>query len=163
MVWIHLMYMYTTSSTCLYDCFIFYCCRHLALKLTLRRGLPPWENRVPFLSFVPGGTSLACPAFAAMMALKQEQRKKVYGFANPFFYSHPNLFRDVKNGRKFVIKSDGNQRIIANSDTSLTVARGYDNVTGLGTPGPKFWRRFWKVNRNGKCLKRERRKLQAEH
>ena len=86
-----------------------------------------------------GGTSLSSPIFAALMALKQQQRRKVYGFANPLFYSKPQVFYDIKNVKPFLIYKRSKMRVYAGSDLNLKATRGYDNITGLGTPGSKFW------------------------
>ena len=88
------------------------------------------------------GTSLATPIFAAMMALKQEQRKKVYGFAPPLFYKTPKAFRDIKPAKPFTILSDLDNYtyVAAVPSTSLVTAVGYDNLTGLGSPSRKFWK-----------------------
>ena len=71
------------------------------------------------------------------MALKQQQRGKVYGFANPLFYSKPQVFYDIKNVKPFLYQ--GYDGFYGGSDQSLVARRGYDNITGLGTPGLKFW------------------------
>lgn len=88
---------------------------------------------------VAGGTSLACPAIAAMVVLKQQLKGRSLGFANPYFYSNTGLFRDILPAPEFVIDSGSRQTTFAGYDTTLQAYKGYDNVTGIGTPGPAFW------------------------
>ena len=105
--------------------------------------MPPESTKhlTPLVHISAGGTSLSSPIFAALMALKQQQRGKVYGFANPLFYSKPQVFYDIKNVKPFFIYKSkiSKNRYYAGSDLSLVATRGYDNITGLGTPGSKFW------------------------
>jgi hypothetical protein len=63
------------------------------------------------------------------------------GFANPGIYqvyrSNPGVFRDVATTSVFPLAytsaTSGNTYLVTgNRDTSLTVTRGYDDVTGLG-------------------------------
>ncbi|HWD61753.1 MAG TPA: S53 family peptidase [Humibacter sp.] len=89
-----------------------------------------------------GGTSLASPLTAAQMALAQQLTHSTIGFANPTLYAlyrvSPSTFRDVKPpaGPLAVAYtgqvSHNSYLITLNSDTSLTVTKGYDDVTGLG-------------------------------
>ncbi|TXN31041.1 S53 family peptidase [Lacisediminihabitans profunda] len=89
-----------------------------------------------------GGTSLASPIVAAQIAIVQQATHTSIGFANPTLYGLdrvlPSSFRDVlpqdprqalvytsaRSGRSFLISLD--------TDTSLTTAKRYDNVTGIG-------------------------------
>jgi subtilase family serine protease len=89
-----------------------------------------------------GGTSLASPLVAAQIALVQQQTRTVIGFANPTLYAIdrvvPSAYRDIvppaqtvavaqvspSTGKSFLVTFD--------QDTSLTTARGYDDVTGIG-------------------------------
>lgn len=90
---------------------------------------------------VIGGTSLACPAICAMVALLQQQNSKVYGFSAPYLYSLPaGAFNDVQNAEQFVLatNSDGSH-VLAPYDESLVAGPGWDNITGLGTPNAAFW------------------------
>lgn len=89
-----------------------------------------------------GGTSLASPLTAAQMALVQQLTHSTVGFANPTLYGLyrvlPSAFRDVTPPNPPVAvayssKNSGNSYLMTfNHDTSLTTARGYDDVTGLG-------------------------------
>ncbi|HKT56744.1 MAG TPA: S53 family peptidase [Microbacterium sp.] len=87
-----------------------------------------------------GGTSLAAPLTAAMMALSQQLTHSVIGFANPTLYAidriAPQAFRDVRpaqGGLAYTSAHSGNTYLVSyDTDTSLTTARGYDDVTGMG-------------------------------
>jgi subtilase family serine protease len=96
-----------------------------------------------------GGTSLASPLFAGVMALADQAADYHHGFANPAFYGlyRKSAFRDVtpSTGKLAVVRNDYVNGVddsagVATSlrsldhDSSLATARGYDNVTGLGTP-----------------------------
>jgi subtilase family serine protease len=87
-----------------------------------------------------GGTSLACPVFAAIQALASQGRPSPIGFANPLLYALPSLaFHDVKSANApstplAMITDSGHTLITMNSDSSLTDTPGYDDSTGRGTP-----------------------------
>jgi subtilase family serine protease len=90
-----------------------------------------------------GGTSLACPLFAGVMALAQQHAKHTIGFANPMLYKSnaKSAYRDitplaspeaaaVRAGVVYSFNVPG---------LAITTAKGYDNVTGMGVPnGEKF-------------------------
>jgi subtilase family serine protease len=95
-----------------------------------------------------GGTSLASPLFAGIMALVDQAAGYAHGFANPVFYAHPNAFYDVTSVKTAVARrnfvnsvdsSDGTADFLrtfddySGSPTQKTTA-GWDDVTGLGTP-----------------------------
>ena len=109
-----------------------------------------------------GGTSLATPLFAGVLALVNERRfsqgLSAVGFINPALYalrvggtgSHAPIV-DVNAplepiGELFVVPGvfggfetldsypDSNGNIVENVDSSLRSVPGYDNVTGLGVP-----------------------------
>lgn len=99
-----------------------------------------------------GGTSLACPIFAGIMALADQAAGHPHGFANPALYAKANAFYDVLPVKtavarraylNFVDASGGtNDRLRTFDDyygspTQHTNA-GWDNVTGLGTPSGAF-------------------------
>jgi subtilase family serine protease len=102
---------------------------------TLASG--PYENETY------GGTSLASPITAAMMALVQQSTHTRIGFANPTLYAidrvAPALFTDVTPPASpialaYTSTHSGNSYLVTlNTDSSLTTARGYDDVTGLGS------------------------------
>jgi subtilase family serine protease len=84
-----------------------------------------------------GGTSLACPTFAAIQALASTGRKTSIGFANPLLYSVPaSAFHDVKPRRAPVAVSSptGGSLTTFDQDSSLQTSYGFDDVTGRGTP-----------------------------
>jgi len=79
-----------------------------------------------------GGTSASAPAFAAMISLLNEARlqagKSPMGYLNPFLYQHPEAFTDVTQGTNAI--SRGGKTV----PFGYTAAKGWDPVTGLGTP-----------------------------
>jgi subtilase family serine protease len=96
-----------------------------------------------------GGTSLASPLFAGMTALSFQHAGGGVGLLNPTIYdnAHTGVFTDVSGPGR----DEGNVRVdfangldpsggllysvrTFNQDTSLGVARGWDDVTGLGSP-----------------------------
>jgi subtilase family serine protease len=89
-----------------------------------------------------GGTSLASPLVAAQIAIVQQATHSTIGFANPTLYGLdrilPSSFRDVKHANPPIAlaydsKVSGNSWLITlDTDSSLTTANGYDNVTGIG-------------------------------
>jgi subtilase family serine protease len=87
-----------------------------------------------------GGTSLACPLFAATMVLAQQHAHKKFGFANPLLYKHANAFRDIvpTNPPQAVVLplGDGTNAAIPFdfSGLSIKTGAGWDAVTGMGVP-----------------------------
>ncbi|MFF3512963.1 protease pro-enzyme activation domain-containing protein [Streptomyces sp. NPDC002573] len=109
-----------------------------------------------------GGTSLAAPVIAAVQALAQEAHGgSAIGFANPAIYAKygSKSFHDVTDDPTgsglavaridFVngIDATGGVRTSVRSlgkDSSLQAVKGYDDVTGVGSPAPGYvdsWRR----------------------
>ncbi len=90
-----------------------------------------------------GGTSLACPLFAATIAVAQQHAKRRFGFANPLLYKHANAFRDIvpTNPPQAVAlpMGDGTNAALPFDYSGLTIktAAGWDAVTGLGVPNGK--------------------------
>ncbi len=90
-----------------------------------------------------GGTSLASPITAAMMSVVQQSTRSTIGFANPTVYGlyrvAPALFADVLPANPprtlaYTSAGSGNSYLITlDRDSSLTTAKGYDDVTGLGS------------------------------
>ncbi|GHD98073.1 S53 family peptidase [Streptomyces alanosinicus] len=104
-----------------------------------------------------GGTSLAAPTIAAVQALAQEAHGgKALGFANPSIYAKygkQGVFHDVtdnptgsglavarvdfangldaKGGLLYSVRSLG-------KDSSLSATKGYDDVTGVGSPADGY-------------------------
>jgi len=89
---------------------------------------------------VSGGTSLATPITAALVATLQQRTGAVVGFANPTLYSvaksTPSAFTDVVPRVKKVALaySDGanSYAVTLDRDSTLKTGTGYDFVTGLG-------------------------------
>ncbi|WP_460580741.1 S53 family peptidase [Humibacter ginsengisoli] len=89
-----------------------------------------------------GGTSLASPLTAAQVALAQQLTHSTIGFANPTLYGLdrilPSAFRDVQPPSQevavvYTSKTSGRSFLMTlNHDTSLSVTKGYDDVTGMG-------------------------------
>jgi subtilase family serine protease len=99
-----------------------------------------------------GGTSLASPIFAGLMALADQKAGRAHGFANPLLYDNPAAFYDVVSiktavaRRNFIDNVDATAGAVdrlrtfddySGSPTQHT-AVGWDNVTGLGSPGTDF-------------------------
>ncbi|WEO97799.1 S53 family peptidase [Streptomyces sp. FXJ1.172] len=103
-----------------------------------------------------GGTSLAAPTIAAIQALAEEARGKAIGFANPLIYADygkKGVFHDVTDhptgtdlavarvdfangydkagGLLYSVRSLG-------KDSSLSAVKGYDDVTGVGSPADGY-------------------------
>jgi subtilase family serine protease len=107
-------------------------------------GLRPITNETtlatgPYKEASYGGTSLAAPLVAAQMALVQQLTGSTLGFANPMLYrTTPGAFRDiVPPATPFALAytsavTGTTSLVTGDKDTSLTVTRGYDDVTGLG-------------------------------
>lgn len=74
---------------------------------------------------------MSAPIFAAILTRINEERiragKKSIGFANPAFYKNPSMFHDVTKG-------DQSARGGACKGKSFSAVKGWDPVTGLGTP-----------------------------
>ncbi len=95
-----------------------------------------------------GGTSLASPIFAGLMALADQKAGHPHGFANPVFYANPSSFYDVLSVKTAVARRNYNNNVDASAGTSDRLRTfddytgsptqhtgpGWDNVTGLGTP-----------------------------
>src|SRR6266403_1179756 len=95
-----------------------------------------------------GGTSLACPIIAGIMALSDQKAGAAHGFANPFFYANPGKFTDILSVKTAVARRNFNNSVddcngtgdrlrtfndFSGSPTQFT-GTGWDNVTGLGVP-----------------------------
>jgi subtilase family serine protease len=97
-----------------------------------------------------GGTSLACPLEAGIMALAQQRAGHALGFINPALYqnyeNNPSIVRDVvdpsitiavvrTNYNNGVDNSDGKSFSVRTMNTTGTLHTipGYDDVTGIGT------------------------------
>ncbi|MER7839138.1 S53 family peptidase [Streptomyces sp. NPDC096040] len=100
-----------------------------------------------------GGTSLAAPTIAAVQALAQEAAGgKALGFANPSIYAKygkKGVFHDVTDNPTgsglavarvdFANAYDATNGLLTSvrslgKDSSLSAVKGYDDVTGVGSP-----------------------------
>ena len=99
------------------------------------RGSPDVSmSGVDFTVAVPGwfdcigGTSASTPSFAGIVTLLNEvclaASGKPLGFVNPLFYQNAAMFRDVTHGTN----------AIPDNWEGWTASKGWDAVTGLGTP-----------------------------
>jgi subtilase family serine protease len=105
-----------------------------------------------------GGTSLACPIFAGLMALADQAAGHSHGFANPVLYANPTAFYDVVSVKTAVARRNYVNSVDAIAGTvdrlrtfddysgspSQHTGPGWDNVTGLGTPSATFLNTFGK-------------------
>ena len=103
-----------------------------------------------------GGTSLSSPIMAGIMALADQAAGAPHGFANPLFYANPDAFHDVLSVKTAVARRNFNNSIDASAGTTDLLrtfddysgsptqhtGTGWDNVTGLGTPGEDFLATF---------------------
>lgn len=99
-----------------------------------------------------GGTSVASPIFAGLMALADQKAGHAHGFANPLLYANPSAFYDVGSVKTAVARRNFVNGVDATNGTSdflrtlddysgsatQHTGPGWDNVTGLGTPGVSF-------------------------
>ncbi|MFJ4790503.1 protease pro-enzyme activation domain-containing protein [Streptomyces sp. NPDC088794] len=109
-----------------------------------------------------GGTSLASPVIAAVQALAQEARGgKAIGFANPSIYAKygSKVYHDVTDNPTgsglavarvdFANGYDATDGLLTSvrslgKDSSLSAVKGYDDVTGVGTPAGGYVQSFVK-------------------
>lgn len=110
-----------------------------------------FPDGVRYGEFRLGGTSLASPLFAGMTALLLQHSGGPLGLLNPVIYAQAKgkqgTFTDIKGAPKdpgvvradFVngVNSDGGVIYSVrtfNQDSSLSTAKGWDPVTGVGSP-----------------------------
>ncbi len=114
------------------------------------------NGRRRYAEYRIGGTSLSSPLFAGVMALADQRAHFHHGFVNPAIYRlyRTAALRDVRSAHTpiAVVRRDFNNGVnrrdgtsvslrTADRDTSLNTKRGYDDVTGLGSPrGLRFLR-----------------------
>jgi len=117
----------------------------VGLKQTFPDGKYYAEYRI-------GGTSLASPLFAGMTALALQNAGQGAGLLNPVIYKNTAAFKDVKGKAKQAgavrvdyangLDSSGGLAYTVrtfNQDSSLKVAKGWDPVTGVGSPTAKWF------------------------
>jgi subtilase family serine protease len=131
------------------------------------------NGSVKYGQFKEGGTSLASPLLAGVIADADQAAGMSLGFLNPTLYkaygAHPSAFNDivppanpdsaavirvdyantVNNSEGFIVSlrvldyqgpetyCDGTGNC-ATRDVTLTTAKGFDSMTGLGSAGPNF-------------------------
>jgi len=92
-----------------------------------------------------GGTSLGAPLLAGMTALANQAWHGSRGPLNPGLYrsAGTGVFHDIvpSDGRLAVLRNglNANGKVVTrlrslDHDSSLSTARGWDDVTGLGSP-----------------------------
>jgi len=98
-----------------------------------------------------GGTSLASPFFAGIMADAQQARGSVIGFANPLLYAthaydditpapagESDVRVDFANGENASGGLLASVRTIGYEGLTIHTGTGFDDVTGLGSPSDGF-------------------------
>jgi subtilase family serine protease len=111
-----------------------------------------WGQGVKYGEYRIGGTSLASPLTAGLNAVAQQGRSRI-GFANPVLYDlakTSNPFYDVKpEGPAGDVRVDNANGLNAanglltsvrtfDQDSSLTTGKGWDQVSGLGSPTASY-------------------------
>jgi subtilase family serine protease len=96
-----------------------------------------------------GGTSLASPLLAGLMADSDQLDGFHHGFINPLLYhftAHTPAIKDVQPATGGVVRVDyvngtdasdcltRSVRMFNDQDQTIHTTKGYDNVTGVGTP-----------------------------
>lgn len=88
------------------------------------------DNIIIFNKGLPtliGGTSASAPAFASILTRINDERlkagKSTIGFVNPTLYKNPGVLHDITVGNNPGCGTNG-----------FSVSKGWDPVTGLGTP-----------------------------
>ncbi|MER5641242.1 S53 family peptidase [Kitasatospora sp. NPDC002227] len=115
------------------------------------------DGTVSYDEYRIGGTSLSAPVIAGVQALAQQAKHRPIGFANPAIYERYNtsVLHDVTDHpfgpdrNLAVARVDFANGVDASGgvktsvrtlgeDTSLSAVKGYDDVTGVGTPAPGY-------------------------
>ncbi|HEV7648499.1 MAG TPA: S53 family peptidase [Actinophytocola sp.] len=109
-----------------------------------------FSDGVYYDQFRIGGTSLASPLMAGIVAVADDLDHVHHGFINPVIYqftSHTGSLNDVQHVDAAVERvdfansenaDDGlivSARTLDYGDLTIHTTRGYDNVTGVGSPG----------------------------
>ncbi len=123
------------------------------------------DGSVSYDTYRIGGTSVSCPLFAGVMALADQRAHHAHGFVNPLLYllAKSRAYRDIVNpaGTMAAVRSDYADGESAsgglvfslrtlNQTESLQTTKGYDDVTGMGSPnGGAFlralgWPGWWR-------------------
>jgi subtilase family serine protease len=109
------------------------------------------DGSTKYTQYRIGGTSVSSPMFAGMTALLLQHAGGGLGLLNPIIYAQAGSgnFTDVKGKPKDagVVRPDFANGVDAtggilysvrtfNQDSSLSLAKGWDDVTGIGSPNP---------------------------
>lgn len=85
-----------------------------------------------------GGTSMSAPLVASIFTRINEERLKKggkpIGFANPALYKNPAMFTDVTKGDQSKGGPFGDGMPSACGNKGFSAVKGWDPVSGLGTP-----------------------------
>jgi subtilase family serine protease len=119
------------------------------------------DNSVKYSEYRIGGTSLASPLIAGLQALAQQANGFPLGFANPAIYDRygTSSFHDVTDHPygagttladvrvDFANEVDASDGLLTSlrtlgKDSSLSATRGYDDVTGVGSPTGRYLRSY---------------------
>lgn len=106
------------------------------------------DGSVKYSEYRIGGTSLASPIMAGIMALADQAAGHSHGFANPAIYRLAGtaaLHDIVASAKRAVVRSDNANGVNAadglifslrtlDQTQSIFTRKGYDDVTGVGTP-----------------------------
>ncbi|CCH76713.1 putative subtilase family serine protease,secreted [Nostocoides japonicum T1-X7] len=108
------------------------------------------NGTIKYSEYRIGGTSLSSPLFAGVVAVADQVNGGSLGFLNPTLYklAGTSAFRDVNHGRKvtdgvvrvdYVNGFDGSDGTVAslrtfNQTGTIWTRKGYDDVTGVGSP-----------------------------
>lgn len=97
-----------------------------------------YRNAAGNLSIV-GGTSVAAPTFAGMLALVEQKIGSRIGNANPILYGlanstyYNNVFHDIQSGSNSSVCEPGTPNCPNGGSIGYTAGPGYDLATGWGT------------------------------
>ena len=119
------------------------------------------DGSIKYGEYRIGGTSLASPLIAGIQALAQQANGFPLGFANPAIYDRygSSSFHDVTDHPygpgttladvrvDFANSVDASDGLITSlrtlgKDASLSATRGYDDVTGVGSPTGSYLRSY---------------------
>ncbi|GAA3621273.1 S53 family peptidase [Kineosporia mesophila] len=117
------------------------------------------DGTVKYSEYRIGGTSLASPLFAGVMAIADQAAGRPHGFANPALYrlyGSRALYDPKPKSDLGVVRNDYVNGVDATDGTTITLRsidvttgtilrtrRGYDDITGIGSPnGTSFIRRL---------------------
>jgi subtilase family serine protease len=119
-------------------------------------GLPGPDQAARYVEFPGAGTSISAPLIAGLQADAQQAAGVPIGFANPAIYAGAGRigFHDVTGDPlgagvtlDAVLPSDfsGAAQPVLETfgrDQGLAATAGYDDVTGVGSPAPGYFRRL---------------------